>query len=186
MTERKPPGMSFTSWIDQQISEAQQRGAFDNLPGAGQPLPRRREADDGQAWLREYLRREGVSTDELLPTPLKLRKEIERLAEAAPGMSSEQEVRDVAGELNRRIAAWRRIPLGPPIFVALVNTEDMVTRWREAHPAASLDTQTVTPPDPQRATGGSRPGTGRAGRWRRRARRRRPGTPGADGRRSAG
>jgi Domain of unknown function (DUF1992) len=177
MTERKPPGMSFTSWIDQQISEAQQRGAFDNLPGAGQPLPKRREADDGQAWLREYLRREGVSTDELLPTPLKLRKEIEALAEAAPGLSSEQEVRDVAGELNRRIVAWRRIPLGPPIFVPLVNTEAMVARWREAHPVA---------PQPRRATGDSRPGTGRAGRWRRRARRPRPGRPGADGRRSAG
>jgi hypothetical protein len=178
MTERKPPGMSFTSWIDQQISEAQQRGAFDNLPGAGKPLPKRREADDGQAWLREYLRREGVSTDELLPAPLKLRRQIERLAEAAPGMSSEQEVRDVAGELNRRIVAWRRIPLGPPVFVPLVNTEAMVTRWREAHPVASSD--------PERATGDSRPGTGRVGRWRRRGRRPRPGTPGADGRRSAG
>jgi hypothetical protein len=186
MTERKPPGMSFTSWIDQQISEAQQRGAFDNLPGAGKPLPRRREADDGQAWLREYLRREGVSTDELLPTPLKLRKEIEALAEAAPGMSSEQEVRDLAGELNRRIAEWRRIPLGPPVFVPLVNTEDMVTRWREAHPAASPDAHPAAAPEPQRATGDSRPGTGRAGRWRRRARRPRPGTPGADDRRSAG
>jgi hypothetical protein len=178
MTERKPPGMSFTSWIDQQISEAEQRGAFDNLPGAGKPLPRRRESDDGQAWLREYVRREGGSTDELLPAPLKLRRQIERLAEDAPGMSSEQEVRDAAGELNQRIAAWRRVPLGPPIFVPLADTEAMVTRWREAHPPAS--------PEPKRATGDSRPGTGRAGRWRRRARRPRPGTPGADGRRSAG
>jgi hypothetical protein len=194
MTERKPPGMSFTSWIDQQISEAQERGAFDNLPGAGQPLPKRRAADDGQAWLREYLRREGVSTDELLPTPLKLRRQIECLAEAAPGLSAEQEVRDVARELNQRIAAWRRIPMGPPIFVPLVDTEAMVTRWREAHPAASPDTQPVAPSGPgpaatagaHAATGDSQPGTGRAGRWRRRARRPRPGTPGADGRRPAG
>ena len=194
MTERKPPGMGFTSWIDQQVSEAQRRGAFDNLAGAGRPLPKRSQADDGQAWLREYLRREGVSTDELLPTPLRLRKEVEGLAEAAPGMSSEQEVRDVAAELNRRIAAWRRIPLGPPIFVPLVNTEAMVTRWREAHPAASPDPQSAAPSgggpaaaaDARAATGDSRPGTGRVGRWRRRARRRRPGTPGADGRRSAG
>jgi hypothetical protein len=188
MTERKPPGMSFTSWIDQQISEAQQRGAFDNLPGAGKPLPKRREADDGQAWLREYVRREGVSADELLPTPLKLRRQIEALAEAVPGMSSEQEVRDVAGELNQRIVAWRRIPLGPPIFVPLVNTEAMVTRWREAHPPATPEPQRKTgeTPEPRRATGDSRPGTGRAGRWRRRARRPRPGTPGADDRRSAG
>ena len=80
MTERKPAGMTFTSWIDQQIAEAAERGAFDNLPGAGKPLPRRGDADDGQAWLRDYLRREGVSTEVLLPTPLKLRKEAARLA----------------------------------------------------------------------------------------------------------
>jgi hypothetical protein len=42
MTERKPAGMSFTSWIDQQIDEARERGAFGNLPGAGKPLPKRR------------------------------------------------------------------------------------------------------------------------------------------------
>jgi hypothetical protein len=194
MTECKPPGMSFTSWIDQQISEAQERGAFDNLPGAGKPLPKRREADDGQAWLREYLRREGVSSDELLPTPLKLRKQIERLAGAAPGMSCEQEVRDAAGELNRRIAAWRRIPLGPPIFVPLADTEAMVTRWRETHPAASPDAQSVAPPGhgpaatdgTRAATVDSRPGTGRAGRWRRRARPPGPGTPAAGGPRSPG
>ena len=40
MTERKPREISFTSWIDRQINEAQERGDFDNLPGAGKPLPR--------------------------------------------------------------------------------------------------------------------------------------------------
>ena len=39
MTERKPPEITFASWIDQQINEAAERGAFDNLPGAGKPLP---------------------------------------------------------------------------------------------------------------------------------------------------
>jgi Domain of unknown function (DUF1992) len=132
MTERKPAGLSFTSWIDQQINEAEARGAFDNLPGAGRPLPRRGDAGDGQAWLRDYLRREGVSAEEMLPTPLRLRKEIERLAESVPGLGSEQQVRDVAAELNRRIIDWRRIPLGPPIFVPLVDAELMVGRWRDA------------------------------------------------------
>src|SRR6516225_6926955 len=103
MTERKPPGISFTSWIDRQINEAEERGAFDDLPGAGKPLPKRPEADDGQAWLRDYLRREGVPADELLPTPLRLRKEVERLAATVQDLRSEQEVRDVAAELNRRI-----------------------------------------------------------------------------------
>jgi Domain of unknown function (DUF1992) len=135
MTERKPAGMSFTSWIDQQIGAAEERGAFDNLPGAGQPLPKRREADEGLAWLREFLRREGVSTDELLPTPLRLRKEVERLAESVQELRSEQEVRDVVAALNRQIVEWRRIPQGPPIFVRLVDAEAMVARWRDRRPA---------------------------------------------------
>ena len=70
MTERKPPDLSLTSWIDRQINEAAERGAFDNLPGAGKPLPKRSEEDAAQAWLRGYLRREGVPAEELLPTPL--------------------------------------------------------------------------------------------------------------------
>ncbi len=58
------------------------------------PLPRRDETEAGQAWLRDYLRREGVPAEEMLPAPLRLRKEAERLAESVPVMSSEQEVRE--------------------------------------------------------------------------------------------
>ena len=39
MTERKPLGTSWESWIEAQIRVAQEQGAFDNLPGAGKPLP---------------------------------------------------------------------------------------------------------------------------------------------------
>lgn len=35
---RKPPGVSWSGLIDQRIRAAQERGDFDNLPGAGQPL----------------------------------------------------------------------------------------------------------------------------------------------------
>jgi Domain of unknown function (DUF1992) len=133
MTERKPAGMSFTSWIDQQISEAMERGAFDNLPGAGKPLPKR--DDDTEAWLMEWLRREGVSTEEMLPTPLKLRKQSARLAENVHELRSEQAVREVVGELNERIMNWRKLPLGPPIFVPLVDEEKMVAAWRDAQPS---------------------------------------------------
>jgi hypothetical protein len=135
VTERKPAGMSFTSWIDEQIAAAQERGAFDNLPGAGKPLPKRREADDGLTWVRDLLKREGLSTDELLPTPLKLRKQSERLAESVQELQSEQEVRGAVAELNRQIAQWRRIPDGPPIFVRLVDADEMVARWREGRAA---------------------------------------------------
>jgi len=134
MTERKPPGVSFNSWIDRQIEEAAERGAFDDLPGAGKPLPDRGDQDVGQAWLRDYLRREGVPSTELLPTPLRLRKEAERLAETAAELRSEQQVREAVADLNERIMHWRRLPLGSPIFVPLVDEERMIDTWRSARP----------------------------------------------------
>ena len=135
MTERKPPGTSFTSWIDQRISEAAERGAFEDLPGAGKPIPRRGQDETGtEAWLRQYLRREGLSGEDLLPAPLRLRKEIERLTQTVQELHSEKEVHEIVADLNGRIAEWRRIPQGPPIFLPLVDEELMVSRWREAHP----------------------------------------------------
>ena len=145
MTERKPKEISFTSWIDRQINEAQERGEFDNLPGAGKPLPRR--ALSGDAWLRDYLDREGVSAEEMLPVPLRLRKEAERLPDTLGELRSEQDVREVVRHLNQRILQWRRIPEGPPIYLRLVNEEDMVARWRQTRtrPAAPV------PPGPRPA-----------------------------------
>ncbi len=134
MTERKPPEMSFTSWIDKQIHEAMERGAFDDLPGAGKPLPKRSEEDASQAWLRDYLVREGVSAEEMLPTPLRLRVQTQRLTETVQNLRSEDEVREVVDGLNHQIMEWRRIPLGPPIFVPLVDAEAMLGKWREGQP----------------------------------------------------
>ncbi len=137
MTERKPPDISFASWIDRQVTEAAERGAFDDLPGAGKPIPRRGEAGGGQAWLRDYLRREGVPAEELLPTPLRLRKEIERLTGTVRDLHSEREVRELVTGLNQRILQWRRIPVGPPVYLRLVDEDAMVARWRETRPGPS-------------------------------------------------
>jgi len=170
MTERKPQGMSFRSWIDQQISDATERGAFDDLPGMGKPL-RRSDSDNPDAWVLDWVRREGVSTEELLPTPLRLRKQAARLADSVPECSSEQEVRECVAELNDRIMEWRRLPIGPPIFVPLVDSEAMVAKWRAERPqpqpggAASPAPQFVDADLP-----GDRSGEGRRGRrrwWRR-------------------
>jgi Domain of unknown function (DUF1992) len=163
MTERKPPGISFTSWIDRQISEAAQRGAFDDLPGAGKPLPKRTDADDGQAWLRDYLRRQGVSAEDLLPTPLKLRKEVERLTGTAHTFASEQEVRGAVAELNRQIIQWRRIPEGPPVYLRLVDEDMLVRKWHDARASATLPSS----PPPASSTAPA------PSRWWRRLRRRR-------------
>lgn len=159
MTERKPRELTFRSWIDQQISDAAERGAFDDLPGTGKPLPDRGPHAD-EAWLLDWMRREGVDTEELLPTPLKLRKQSARLAQTVGGLQSEEQVRLAVAELNDRIMQWRKLPLGPPIFVPLVNADDMVGRWRSAHPPEEPTAAPAAPPPPQPA------------RWWRRAARR--------------
>ncbi|MGB6454186.1 MAG: DUF1992 domain-containing protein, partial [Streptosporangiaceae bacterium] len=137
MTERKPADMSFASWIDKQIAEATERGAFDNLPGAGKPIPHHGDKDAAEAWLRGYLRREGLSAEALLPTPLRLRKAADRLASEVPSMRSEEAVREAVCDLNDQIVQWRRIPVGPPIFVPLVDGDAMVSRWRAAQPLSA-------------------------------------------------
>jgi hypothetical protein len=46
VSERKPAEMAIETWVERQIREAQERGAFDNLPGAGKPIPGIAEPDD--------------------------------------------------------------------------------------------------------------------------------------------
>ncbi|MGD0701524.1 MAG: DUF1992 domain-containing protein, partial [Trebonia sp.] len=162
----------FTSWVDQQIADAERRGVFDDLPGAGKPLSLKPGGGDyGEAWVRDYARREGVRPDEFLPTPLRLRREIERLNEAAGGFRSEAEIREVAGDINRRVLEWRRIPVGPPIHVRLVNADDLAARWRAAQAARPAAGQAAVTrprtPEPSQASPDSRP---RRPRWWRRRR----------------
>ncbi|MEP7026669.1 MAG: DUF1992 domain-containing protein [Actinomycetota bacterium] len=172
MTERKPPGMSFPSWVDQQFSEAAEQGAFDDLPGAGKPIPGKGKPDDPDAWLRDYVRREGVSVEEFLPTPLKLRKQAERLAETAPEFASERAVRAAVTELNQQIMRWREVPVGPPIFVPMVDEEATVARWRDGQPVPPPSAAGAGQPGADQPSAGH--GTGTAGPARRRWWGRRP------------
>lgn len=139
MAERKPLRVSFESWVETQIRGAYERGEFENLAGAGKPIPRG-GGDDW--WVRGYLEREGLSADDLLPEPLRLRKDIERLPETVRTARTEREVRDEVARLDRRIAAWLRDPSGPRIPIRRVDADEVVARWRAdraSAPAADRD-----------------------------------------------
>ena len=155
MTERKPPGTGFETWVDKQIREAMDRGEFDNLPGAGKPIPDLDKSDE-LWWIRQKMRREGVTLESALPTSLRLRKEIERLPETVRTLRTEQAVRDVVAELNRRILDWLLVPSGPQVILQPVTVEDVIEQWRAGRPP---------PPEPA-----DPPPTGpaRARWWRRR------------------
>src|SRR6476660_4058855 len=67
MTERKPAGVSFESWIDAQIRVAKENGAFDNLPGAGKPLPDSDQPFDPDWWVKQLVKREQIEGVDVLP-----------------------------------------------------------------------------------------------------------------------
>ena len=58
MTERKPPGVSWETWIDKQIREGVERGLFDDLPGTGKPLPDIDKPRDEDRWIKAKLQAE--------------------------------------------------------------------------------------------------------------------------------
>ncbi len=135
MTERKPPGVSFESWTDKQIREAEERGAFDNLPGRGKPLPSLSTPYDEMWWIKGKMQREGLS---FLPPSLVLRKEAEDAVRAVAEARTEPEVRRVLAEINEKIeAAIRRPPEGPPLNLVPFDVEQAVAEWRRDRDAAA-------------------------------------------------
>jgi hypothetical protein len=75
---RKPVHERPESYAERLIREAQQRGEFDNLPGAGKPLPGLDDPPDELWWIKEKLKREQLS---LLPDSLQIRLDLERALE---------------------------------------------------------------------------------------------------------
>ncbi|GAA4900302.1 DUF1992 domain-containing protein [Stackebrandtia albiflava] len=121
----------FESLIDKQIREAQERGEFDNLPGAGKPLPDHNELHDENWWLKSLIRREGLSG--LLPATLALRREIQDVPAEAAKLSSESAVRRLVDSVNGRVSLAQRGMLdGPPVHVIPLDPDRVVAEWRDA------------------------------------------------------
>jgi hypothetical protein len=124
----------FESWIDRQIREARERGEFDNLPGAGKPIPGIRRRDDNW-WIKGLMERENL--EPVLPTSLSLRKESEQLLDTVARERSEQAVREIVTDLNERILDSRRRQVdGPKIWLRTFNVDRVVEQWRERRSGA--------------------------------------------------
>lgn len=129
MTERKPPGVSFESFVDKQIRDAEARGDFTALPGAGRPLEGEDTTYDELWWIKRKMAREGMS---VLPPTLALRKEAEDALAAAAEAPSERVVRKILTEINAKIRDMMfRPPPGPPLGLKPYDVEEAVRQWRE-------------------------------------------------------
>jgi Domain of unknown function (DUF1992) len=128
MTEHKPPGQSWESWIDEQIREAQEAGAFDNLAGAGKPIPDLGGEHDPDWWVKKLVQREGITE---LPPALELRRKVQKTLERLPAMQDEAEVRRVLDTLNAEIRKLNAtVAEGPATTLAPLDVDDVVREWR--------------------------------------------------------
>ena len=128
MSERKPPGVGFETWVERQIREATERGEFDNLPGAGRPIDGLDEPHDELWWVKQKLRREHFA---YLPPTIALRKQAEEALEAAARAGSEDAVRRIVADINAKIIEGnRKAASGPPLNLAPLDVERVVRAWR--------------------------------------------------------
>ena len=126
--KRKPAGRTWESWIEQQIREAQGRGEFDNLSGAGKPLPDIDKPYDPDWWTKQLVRRENVS---LLPPALELLRKVESEVAAIWSLRAEVEVRTRVAAINAEIAKVNsRTTQGPPTRLAPLDVDALVGDWR--------------------------------------------------------
>ena len=134
MTERKPPGVGFETWVERQLREAAERGAFDDLPGAGKPIPDLDKPHDELWWVKQKLRRENFS---YLPPTIALRKQAEEARLAASRAGSEDEVRRIVADINAKIIEGnRKAASGPPLNLTPFDVERVVRGWRDRRGSA--------------------------------------------------
>jgi hypothetical protein len=151
MTERKPPGVPFETWVERQIAQAQASGAFDNLPGAGKPLPRRSEDDSVYEWVIAKARKENIDLFGMLPPGLALRKEREDLPHRAAALPSEAAVRALGEDFNARVADhWRRPQLRADVVPGMADVDELVADWLRTRPAPEPVTSPALPPPRRR------------------------------------
>ena len=160
----QPERPRWESPVEKAIREAQERGEFDDLPGAGKPLSDLGDPDDPMWWLRRYAEREHLDMTGALPPALQLRKEAASYPESLVDLRTEAAVRHVLEDFNTRVRRDRLRPPDPgmPQLLAGLAIARPSRRRRRWGRAASQPAHV----DPPVATGEARPGR----RWWRRRR----------------
>ena len=129
MTNRKPDGVSWESYAEHLIRQAQAAGEFDDLPGFGKPLPDEVENPrDEHWWAKNKLRSENLS---YLPPGLQIRVDLQQTLSRLWGLTNEEAVRAEIEALNARIAqANCAVAEGPASTVGELDVGETLAKWR--------------------------------------------------------
>jgi|SRR5215218_4665194 hypothetical protein len=122
-----------TLWVDFQVRRAMARGDFDNLPGAGKPLklPDRHDPD---WWVKRLVEREKLTG--VAPPAIGLRREDAELDATLDREATDEGVRRVVEDFNRRvIEARRQLTGGPPVVTPTRDVDHEIQAWRERRAA---------------------------------------------------
>lgn len=153
-----------TSHIDQVIRDAEARGEFADLPGAGKPIADLGTEHDPDWWIKRLVEREQIA---VLPPSIQLRKDDAALDGLLDAQSTEQRAREVVEEFNGRVIAARYgTPQGPPLITMPRDVEETLAAWRERRERRASVARTAGPETPDATTSG--PAARR--RWWRRGR----------------
>lgn len=118
------------AFVETAIQQAIRRGEFDDLPGAGKPLPDLGGAHDPDWWIRRKIETEQLTG--LGPPALTLRVEHAEMAQRLDALTREPEVREAVEDFNRRVVeARRQLQGGPPVVTPTVDVEAEVRAWGE-------------------------------------------------------
>ena len=125
-----------SSWVDQQLRIAMERGDFDNLPGAGKPIKDLGVQHDPDWWIKKLVEREQIA---ILPPALALRKDDAELDARLDRINVESEVRREVEDFNARVRKAIYTPptgpSGPPVITQRRDVEAEVVAWRERRTA---------------------------------------------------
>lgn len=133
------------TWVDLQVRQAMERGDFDDLPGAGKPIPDLGSTHDPDWWVRRLVEREHIT---VLPPALQLRKDDAELDNALDELASEREARAFVEDFNARVIRARYTPVdGPPLITMPRDVDETLAAWRERRAARRT---TTAAPAPQR------------------------------------
>lgn len=124
-----PSSAERAAFVEVSIQQAIRRGEFENLQGSGKPLRDLSRPHDPDWWIRRKIESERLTG--LGPPALTLRVENAELDAKLDGLTSENAVREVLTDFNRRVIEARRQLLGgPPVVTPLRDVDDEIARWR--------------------------------------------------------